>query len=580
MIGQIRQAARDYGKSWSRTLRFAGRFHSLLRDAVLANICGAASAAMQMIIPLMSVRIFNEVLPHKDFLLLAKVAAIVGGAAICAILLGYAESYAASSFREKATVKLNIQLFETLQAQPFLFFKKHENGYLMSRIFNDASASLDVLNTITTLGRITISIVAALVMLPAFHISLGAAILALAPLYGCAFLWFHLRANQAFLEVSEKTAGASREMYESLSGIYEIKAYGAERYRARRYGRRTIDRARVILKARALMTAGEQTTQIITLLVTLSVMLWGGISIIWGKLSLGELIAINAMSAYILLPMNNIAQQMLRSQQSVAAIDRTEKWLALPGEMAGGKEYPATPVRGTIRYENVSFAYEDRPPVLRDLSFEISAGEVVLISGASGAGKTTLVHMLPRFLDPSNGSIYLDGRPLSNYPTDYLRRQIAFVSQDVFLFSESITYNIRMGDSSIGHEEIREAARIANALDFIEALPQGFDTQVGQRGTRLSGGQRQRIAIARAIAHKAPILVLDEATSAVDAGTEAAVHQALDRLMRGRTTIIIAHHSTAFADRINRAFFLQDGMLISASLPELQHVAVAGSEII
>ncbi|HZN09286.1 MAG TPA: ABC transporter ATP-binding protein [Pyrinomonadaceae bacterium] len=551
---------------WMMAGGFLRRFRRLWRKAALANLFGGIGSGLQLIIPVGTIKIINEAIPTRDYYHLAVISSVIALAAIGAVVFSFLESHFAFLFRERANIKLEVDIFEHIQSQPYLFFKQNESGYLMSRLFNDANTTMDVCTSVTTFGRILVGLLGGLVLLPFFHLKLGLLIIAVLPVYIGVLWWFNRRTKQAFITVSEKTALTSREMYESMTGIYETKAYGAQKYRARRYAQATIDRARVLIKARVLMAAGERTTQIFTLLVSVMVITYGGMAVIEGQISVGTLIGINAVAAYLLFPVSNVVQQILRSQQALAAIERTEEWMALPCEERLGETSSLPRSLGRIQYENVSFSYEDRPPVLSDVSFHLSPGEVMLLTGPSGVGKTTLVNLLPRFLEPLSGTIYLDGKPVKSLPLGYLRKQIAFVSQDVFLFSDSITSNIRMGNSSVSDEDIYEAARLANALKFINAMPDKFDTQVGERGARLSGGQRQRIAIARAIVRDAPILVLDEATSAVDPETEAAVHEALCSLMKNKTTIIIAHHSTAFIEYVNRAFVLDTGELRSVPL--------------
>jgi ABC-type multidrug transport system fused ATPase/permease subunit len=566
MPRELVSSLRQHVDGWRRILNFLRRFKTLWRKAVWANVCGGLSSAFQVVIPLATIELINSVIPHKDFHLLIKISIVVTLAAVAAVLMAYLEAHFASIFRERAAIKLEVQLFEHIQGQPYQFFKQHESGYIMSRLFNDASTTMEVVTSLTTFGKTIVWLLSGLILLPFFHVVLGLLIICLLPVYLSLLWWFNWRTKEAFITVSEKTALTAREMFESMGGIYETKAYGAQKYRARRYAAATIVRGRTLLKARALMAAGEQTTQIITLLVSLVVIAYGGMAVMMGQLSLGRLIGMNAVAVYLLFPINNLVQQALRAQRAVAAIERTEEWMALHSEEQECDTSGLQRAIGHIRYEDVSFAYDDRPPVFRNVTFDIYPGEVMLLTGPSGAGKTTLINLLPRFLEPATGTIYLDDVPTRRLPLRHLRRQIAFVSQDTFLFSDSISNNIRMGNSSVSDRDIHRAARLANALEFIEALPNRFDTQVGERGARLSGGQRQRIAIARAIVRNAPILVLDEATSAVDPETEAAVHEALSALMENRTTIIVAHHSSAFIERINRAFVLEDNLLRSVPI--------------
>jgi subfamily B ATP-binding cassette protein MsbA len=216
---------------------------------------------------------------------------------------------------------------------------------------------------------------------------------------------------------------------------------------------------------------------------------------------------------------------------------------------------------GDIRFENVSLRYrEDSPPAVDALSLDVKAGEAVALVGPSGAGKTTLVNLLPRFIEPTSGQIWLDGVALADWDIRALRRQFALVSQDVVLFNDSVAANVTLG-AEMPREQVREALRAANLLEFAEGLPQGLDTQIGHNGSQLSGGQRQRLAIARAIAKDAPVLILDEATSALDSESERAVQEALERLMQGRTTLVIAHRLSTI-ENADRVLALENGRLV------------------
>lgn len=541
---------------------FLRRFRRVMGKAWLANFYGALAASFQLSIPLATMAIINRAIPQRNHLMLLHIAIFMGICMICSVFLSYLEQYYAAAFRAKAALCLEKLLFERIHQQSFEFFKSRDGGYILSRMGNDNGTALDAISSIATLGRAAVMLTAGLILLRLFDLKLGLLVAAILPLYAGLLIFFTLRTRSAFVTVSEDTALASQELFDSITGIYETKAYGSEKYRALKYFQKLASRARSFIHARSIMSAGEHVTQSITFLMSLLVITCGGLRVIDGGLSLGEMVSFATIAAYLLVPVNVTVQHVLRGQKALASVQRIEEWLSLPSEIDHDAKRDSaltcSRVNGHIRFDGVTFSFKDRPVLLQNVDLEIAPGEVVLITGASGVGKTTLINLLPRFLHPLSGTVYIDDIPVQLMPVPYLRRQIAYVSQDVFLFSDTIANNIRVGKRSATDEEVREAARMANALEFIQALPGGFSTQVGQRGSRLSGGQRQRISIARAILRQAPILILDEATSAVDPENEALVHESLSCLMENSTTIIIAHHATAFLERVDRVLTLEN----------------------
>jgi ABC-type multidrug transport system fused ATPase/permease subunit len=529
-------------------------------------LCGVVSSALQLLVPLSSIVIINRVLPQRDFELLAVMAAALAGSTVLSLLAGYGETYFGTILRERMSLELQRDAFEHLQRLPFSFFKSHDTGYMMSRMINDPESAVDFPAGLTSLGRNLVWLGAAFLLVPAMHPIIGLVMALVIPLYIGLLVTFNRRIKERFIVVQEETAKASRDLFESLTGIYETKAYTGEGLRARRYVRALASKLRSLVRGRRVMTLASHSTQAIVAVVSLFMLTYGGAEVMRGRLSLGELVALNALVAYLLLPINGLVQQVFVMQRSMAALERLNEILGLPPEQRRG-QHPVGKAGGHLRFSGVSFRYPGGDTILQGINFEVARGETVLFVGPSGEGKSSLMSLLPRFYAPESGRIYLDGIPVDELDLKWLRGQIAFVSQDTFLFSDSVFNNIRLGRIDASREEVREAARLANALEFIEALPDGFDTRVGERGCRLSGGQRQRIAIARALLRQAPILVLDEATSAVDRETEQAVYEALDRLIQGRTTLVVAHHSEAFLHQVDRMFEVRDGRVREVSIP-------------
>ena len=549
---------------WRTALAFLRRFRHLKGKVAAAITFGAVSSALQLLVPLSSAVIINRALPQGDVRMLFGIAAILGATTLVSLGAAYGEFHYSAVFRERAVVELQRDVFRLLQRLPYTYFKTHDSGYTMSRLANDSETAVDMAAGLTQLGRSLSWFGAAFILVPVLHPIIGLVVILVIPLYITIQVKFNSRIRDQFRDVQEHTAQVSRELYESLNGVYETKSYAAEGYRLRRYIGRLATRARSLVRGRQLMALGGHSTQVVVVGVSLFILVYGGFEVIRGRLSLGELVALNALVGYLLMPVNSLVRQGFQVQRSLAAVERLEEILELPVEPRGGVR-PSRPARGHLHLSGVEFAYRPGEPVLRGIDLDVAPGETVLFLGPSGVGKSSLLSLLPRFFVPTAGSLTLDGRPLADYDLTWLRRQIAFVSQDSFLFSDSVFQNLRLGRPGATRQEVVEAARAAEALDFITALPDGFDTQVGERGCRLSGGQRQRLAIARALLKDAPILILDEATSAVDRSTETALHRALERLMAGRTTLIVAHHADAFLERVDRVYHLDGGRLVPAA---------------
>jgi ABC-type multidrug transport system fused ATPase/permease subunit len=539
--------------------RLLRRFRHHGRRAAFVMFCGASSSALQLLVPLSSIVIINRVLPQRDFQLLGVMTAVLAGSAVLSLLAGYGETYFGTILRERMSLELQRDVLEHLQRLPFFFFKSHDTGYMMSRMINDPESAVDFPAGLTSLGRNLVWLGAAFILVPAMHPIIGVVIALVIPLYVGLLVIFNRQIKERFAVVQEETAKASRDLFESLTGIYETKAYTREGFRARRYVRALAVKLRSLVRGRKVMALASHSTQAMVVVVSLFMLTFGGAEVMWGNLSLGELVALNALVGYVLLPINGLVQQVFVMQRSMAALERLNEILGLLQEPRHHGRRPDKQAEGHLRFSNVSFRYPGGVTILRGVDFEVNAGETVLFVGPSGEGKSSLMSLLPRFYTPERGRIYLDDRPIDELDLDWLRHQIAFVSQDTFLFSDTVLNNIRIGRIDASREEVLKAARLANALEFIEMLPDGLDTRVGERGCRLSGGQRQRIAIARALLRQAPILVLDEATSAVDRETEQALYEALDRLMQGRTTLVVAHHSEAFRHQVDRTFEVRGG---------------------
>ncbi len=446
-------------------------------------------------------------------------------------------------------------VYEHLQKLSLRFYEDKQTGQLMSRVVNDtdkfelliAHALPDIIvNVLTLFG----------VMAVLLGLNWQLTLLSMAPMpliYVSLRLYAHF-VRPAFVERQHELGELNAILADNLSGIREIKTFTREESELDRIWRR-IDRYRdSLLYALKMMAIFQPFIQFTSALGTIVVIYFGGRLILNQTLAIEDLVAFFLYLELFYQPLHHLSDAWEKIQEAAASAERVTELLDEEQEgqqQMGGLTLPGL-AQGALAFNNVSFGYGEHEPVLRDISLTVPPHSTVALVGPTGVGKTTLASLVPRFYDVTQGSITLDGHDLRDLTLESLRRQISIVLQDVFLFHGTARENILFGREDATAEEIIEAAKVANAHDFIMALPKGYDTMIGERGVKLSGGQKQRLSIARAVLKNAPILILDEATSAVDTETEQLIQEALERLMVGRTTIMIAHRLSTIrkADQI------------------------------
>lgn len=435
-------------------------------------------------------------------------------------------------------------IYDHLQRLSLRFYANKQTGQLMSRVVNDsdkfelliAHALPDVIVNVLTLIGVT-----AVMMSMNWKLALFS--MAPIPLIIIALRLFAKYVQPAFVKRQAELGELNAILADNLAGMREIKAFTRESTESMRISRR-IDRYRdSLLHALKMLAIFQPFIQFSSALGTIIVIYFGGRMIVGRELRVDELVAFFLYLELFYQPLHHLSDSWEQLQESLASATRVNELLDEQPEPAVLTPVAALPARarGHLRFENVSFAYLEGERILENITLDIPARSTVALVGPTGVGKTTLASLVPRFYDVTDGRITLDGHDLRHIPLDQLRSQISMVLQDVYLFHGTARENILFGKAGASEEEMIEAAKIANAHEFISRLPQGYDTIIGERGVKLSGGQKQRLSIARAVLKDAPILILDEATSAVDTETEALIQQALERLMNGRTTIIIAH---------------------------------------
>ena len=478
-------------------------------------------------------------------------------------VMRFIRSYSAHVAGWHVVADVRNEVYRHLQRLSLQFYEDKQTGQLMSRVVNDstlieqlvAHAIPDVLINILMLIGVTAVLVsmswqlALLSMIPIPFIVLG-------------MRGFSRYVRPAFRKRQVELGELNAALNDNISGIREIQAFTRENDEADRVWTRIVRHRDSLLRALKLMAVFHPSVEFAASLGTIVLIYFGGRLVLGGTLPLADLVAYFLYLELLYQPVRALSNVWENIQQALAGTDRIAELLEQNPDVV---EQPnavelAGRAQGAIRFEDVSFRYSEGDMVVEGIDLEIAPGSVVALVGPTGVGKTTISMLIPRFYDVSGGSIMLDGHDIRDLSLESLRRQISIVLQEVFLFHGTVRDNILFGRSGATDQEIVEAARIANAHEFIEQLPEGYETLIGERGVKLSGGQRQRLAIARAVLRDAPILILDEATSSVDTETEMLIQQALERLMVGRTTLVIAHRLSTIrnADQI---VVLQDGRI-------------------
>ena len=466
----------------------------------------------------------------------------------------YYRSYLANLAGHRTILDLRTDLFQHLTRLSHSFFQTHQSGAIVSRLMADVALAQNFVgNAMTNIWMDLVTCVFYIYVLFAMDAHLAAAAMLVFPFYILAMRGFGKRTTQTSRDVQEATEALSGEVQERVGNIHVVKIFRAEKREVRGFFGRARNLFDLTMENVRVSALSNSIVGWLTQIATLGVIWYGSYRLVHGQTSMGTVIAFALLLRELYFPVNRISELNSVLHNSIAAIERVFEFLDTEPDV---KERPDAlrpqPVDGGLRFEKVTFGYQAARPVLHELELTIRSGEVIALVGPSGAGKSSLIQLVPRFYDPQHGRVLLDGRDLRTLSLRHLRAQVGMVSQETLLFSGTAMDNIRYGRPDAGDAEVRAAARAAHAHEFIAALPQGYESVLGERGCKLSGGQKQRIAIARAFLADPRILILDEATSALDSESEALIQDSLAHLMKGRTSIVIAHRlSTVLgSDRI------------------------------
>ena len=511
---------------------------------------GIASAAVAFLVK----PIIDEALPGGGNLPFWATAIL--GAYFAKGLGAYFSAFLMTDIGQRVVRDLRDQLFRHTLDQSAEFFSQRTTGQLMSRVTNDVSqVQQAVSETIGDLLRESLALIGYAVLLFYWDYRLALVCVTGAPIVVYPLVRFGQRVRRTSRRSQEELARLSHITAEAFTGHRIVKAFGAEAHEARRFSRASDRLYRTNLKITSTVALLPPLMEFLGGLAVVALIWYGSRRISSGVTTQGNFLAFIFAAFMMYTPVKKLSRVNTNLQQAIAAAERIFEMLDTHSEVTerpGARALP--PLRDHLEFRNVNFAYKDAAdsPILQDVSFRVSAGQVIAIVGLSGAGKTTLVNLIPRFYDATGGSILVDDVDIRDVTLRSLRGQVGIVTQETVLFDDTIATNIAYGSPGATREAIEAASRAAHAHEFIEKLPNGYETDIGERGQRLSGGQRQRLAIARALLKNSPILILDEATSSLDAESEQLVQDALANLMRNRTAFVIAHRLSTVrrADKI------------------------------
>lgn len=552
-----------------RVAKEAAQYRMLL---IIAAISTLSLTAVNLFTPKILTSMTSMVaagMTEGDLRIITRLALGLLGLYLLRVLFRFLSNYCAHKAAWRLVLGIRMKVYNTIQSFSMDYFHDKQTGELMSRVINDtatfellyAHLMPETVTNIVTLTGVTIIL---------FNINARLALITCVPIpFILVSGWFFSHKVRPNFRKMQKSQGElSAQLQDNFSGIQEIQAFGQQDLAAERVMRKAENFTVSMLKALKLNAIFNPGVEFLTAIGTVVVVGFGGLFAYHQQLSVSDIVGFLLYLSLFYAPITGLAQLLESSQQALAGAERVIEILDTPRTV---KDRPGAPsigqAQGRITFDHVSFSYVPGSPVLEDISFTINPGQMVALVGATGVGKTTLTQLVSRFYDPTEGKVCLDGHDLRDITLESLHANISLVLQDTFLFNGTIADNIAFAVPDASLVDIQAAARVARIHDDIMSMPDGYETQVGERGTRLSGGQKQRIAIARAVLCKAPVLILDEATASVDVETESQIQQAISEIAGTRTIIAIAHRLSTIrhADAI---YVFEEGRIVQCGTHE------------
>jgi subfamily B ATP-binding cassette protein MsbA len=544
----------------ARLFKYLSPYWAPLSFALVTLIFGSA---LGLAFPWIMQNLVDAVLGRQDFSELNRITGLLIFTFLVRAVFYYFQGYYLTYVGERVLLDLRRTTYAHLHQLSVRFFADRRTGELLSRLSSDVTLVRGALtgSLVSALGQ-AVSFIGSLVLMLALNWRLSLFILAIAPLIVLSGAVVGARLRKLSTEVQDKLAESTAVAEEAIGNVRVVKAFAREGFEVERYNHQLGLTFENVMRQNILRSLIAPLMSFLGFSALAAVLWFGGREVLDGRLTGGALIAFLVYGINIAGALGTFTGLWTQLQEALGASRRIFELLdEVPEIKDEPNARPLPAVTGHIKLEDVSFSYPTSDRVLHNVTLEVAPGEVVALVGPSGAGKTTLFNLIPRFYDPTSGRVLVDGHDVRAVTLESLRGQIGLVAQETQLFSGTVRENLRYGRLAATDAEVEEAARAANALEFIERLPKGYETVVGERGVKLSGGQRQRVAIARAILKNPHLLLLDEATSSLDSESESLVEEALERLMRGRTTLIIAHR-LATVHRANRIAVLEQGRLV------------------